>query len=47
MMHTNDMQCRPVRLDQDVNQDPRLIFEARLVFKARLVFEDIRYAEFP
>jgi len=36
-------QCRPVRLDHDVNQDPRLIFEARLVFKARLVFEQIRY----
>jgi len=25
----------PVILDQGVNHDPRLIFEARLVFKAR------------
>jgi len=35
MMHTNDAQCRPVRLDQYVNHDPRLIFEIQLVFKAR------------
>jgi len=42
MMHTNDTQCRPVRLDQYVNYDPRLIFKARLVFKARLLFEEIR-----
>jgi len=35
MVHSNDAQCRPVRLDQYVNQDPRLIFKARLVFKAR------------
>jgi len=27
-------QCRPVRLDQYVNHDPRLIFETWLVFKA-------------
>jgi len=36
-------QCIPVILDQYVNHDPRLIFEARLVFKARFVFEEIRY----
>ena len=35
MMHCNDAQCRPVRLEQYVNQDPRLIFKTRLVFKAR------------
>jgi len=42
MTHSNDAQCRPVRLDQYVNHDPRLIFETRLVFKARLLFEEIR-----
>jgi len=36
-------QCIPVRLDQYVNHDPRLIFKARLVFKARPLFEEIRY----
>jgi len=35
MTHSNDAQCRPVRLDQYVNQDPRLIFKTRLVFTAR------------
>jgi len=35
-MHTNRF-CRPVRLDQYVNHDPRLIFETRLLF------EEIRY----
>ena len=39
-------QCIPVRLDQYVNHDPRLIFEARLVFKAWLVFEEIRIENF-
>ena len=34
MTHTNDAQCRPVRLDKYLNQDPRLIFKTRLVFKA-------------
>ena len=38
MMHR---QCIPVRLDQYVNHNPRLIFEARLVFKARPLFEEI------
>ena len=40
MTHSNDTQCRPVRLDQYVNQDPPLIFKTWLVFKARplLVF---------
>jgi len=28
-------QCRPVRLDQYVKQDPRLIFETRLVFEEK------------
>ena len=45
MTHSNDAQCRPVRLDQYVNQDPRLIFKARLVFKARLLFKEIRVFE--
>jgi len=36
MMHR---QCIPVSLDQGVNHDPRLIFEAQLTFKARLVFK--------
>ena len=40
MTHSNDAQCRPVRLDQYVNQDPRLIFKTRVVFKARLLFEE-------
>ena len=35
MTHSNDVQCRPVRLDQYVNQDPQLTFKTRLVFKAR------------
>jgi len=39
-------QCIPVRLDQYVNQDPRLIFKTQLVFKARLLFEEIRYGYF-
>jgi len=43
MTHSNDTQCRPVRLDQYVNQDPRLIFKTRLVFKAWLLFDEIRY----
>jgi len=45
MTHSNDAQCRPVRLDQYVNHDPRLIFKTRLVFKARLLFEEIRLSE--
>jgi len=32
MTHSNDVQCRPVRLDQYVNQDIWLIFKAQLVF---------------
>ena len=44
MTHTNDAQCTPVRLDQYVSHDPRLILETLLVFKARLLFEEIRYA---
>ena len=43
MTHTNDAQCKPIRLDQYVTHDPQLIFEARLVFKTRLLFEEIRY----
>jgi len=35
-------QCIPVRLDQYVNHDARLIFEARLVFKARPLLAQLR-----
>jgi len=31
--HTTRRQCRPVKLDQYVNHDTRLIFEAQLVFE--------------
>jgi len=43
MTHTNDArQCIPVRLDQYVNHDPRLIIKARLVFKARPLLAQLR-----
>jgi len=42
MTHSNDAQCRPVRLDQYVNQDPRLIFESPLVFKVRPLLVQLR-----
>jgi len=35
-------QCRPVSLDQYVNHDPRLIFEARLVFKVQPLLVQLR-----
>ena len=35
-------QCIPARLDQYVNHDPQLIFEARLVFKARPLLVQLR-----
>jgi len=50
MTHTNDAQCRPVRLDQYVNHDPPAYIrgpasistttsDPRPVFEARLVFK--------
>jgi len=42
MTHSNDAQGRPVRLDQYVNQDPRLTFKPRLVFKARPLLVQLR-----
>jgi len=40
-------QCIPVRLDQGVNHDPRLIFKARLVFKARPLLVQLRQTPRP